>query len=521
MRAVVVAVALIALVAVAFYAVQFLPPHIEADLKQRASAALVAANLQFATVAVTGRVVTLSGEAPGLVAKDDAIKIVQNVWGVASVNDALVVALVVGEAAAQPLTPQTVIDAAPQAPALAPAPAQTPPAAEPPPTALPTVESAIDPALAPPEPEPPETVAAPPEPPAPAPASAPPPQETQSAAAQFSSAPAAPPAPPPAAPSIPAMIAKGSATGLAASAQMAVSPPPAAPPSYRLEAHVEGRRVELQGLVSTPSAARALVAQVRRNVYRAQIVDTLKVAHNKPDRDWLGVARTGLSQLAHLDTGSLRLDGHSVAMSGRPRSESDRARVLAALNGLPAGYTSTVLLERMPEAAAPPPAVTAAAPAAIAPPPTVAVHPTAAQRPSRLAATRYRASARPVVARSLSADCRRRFGDVLPRVAVAFDSGSSRLRSNAVSGLDELAHVARACPQARIGLTGHSDTQEAPAAALQLSRSRAYAVRAALEERGVAGASIGVAGRGGLRPAFSNATAEGRDNNRRVEFAVW
>ena len=83
MRALVVAVALIALVAVAVYAVQSLPPHIEADLKQRASEALVAANLQFATVAVTGRVVTLSGEAPGPMAKEDAVKIVRNVWGVA------------------------------------------------------------------------------------------------------------------------------------------------------------------------------------------------------------------------------------------------------------------------------------------------------------------------------------------------------------------------------------------------------------------------------------------------------
>jgi outer membrane protein OmpA-like peptidoglycan-associated protein len=50
---------------------------------------------------------------------------------------------------------------------------------------------------------------------------------------------------------------------------------------------------------------------------------------------------------------------------------------------------------------------------------------------------------------------------------------------------------------------------------------RALSVREELEDRGVSAESITVTGRGGLRPAFSNATADGRENNRRVEFSVW
>jgi len=110
---------------------------------------------------------------------------------------------------------------------------------------------------------------------------------------------------------------------------------------------------------------------------------------------------------------------------------------------------------------------------------------------------------------------------VLPRVAVVFESGSSRVRSGGVAGLDELARVARRCPAARIRLTGHTDTREAPSGAERLSRERAFAVREELEDRGVSGSKISVVGRGGARPAFSNATADGRENNRRVEFAVW
>ena len=91
MRALVGIVALIALSAVAFYVVQALPPRIEADLKQRSTEALNAANLTFAKVSVTGRVVTLSGEAPGPVAKEEAIKVAGDVWGVSSVHDTIVV----------------------------------------------------------------------------------------------------------------------------------------------------------------------------------------------------------------------------------------------------------------------------------------------------------------------------------------------------------------------------------------------------------------------------------------------
>src|SRR6185369_5133910 len=107
MRVVVIAIAVIALVALTLFAVQALPPRIEANLKQRSTDALAAAELQFAKVEVKGRTVTLSGEAPGPMAKEDAVKIVQNVWGVASVTDTLTVS-----SAVQPPAPQTVVASA-------------------------------------------------------------------------------------------------------------------------------------------------------------------------------------------------------------------------------------------------------------------------------------------------------------------------------------------------------------------------------------------------------------------------
>src|SRR5205807_2228204 len=107
----------------------------------------------------------------------------------------------------------------------------------------------------------------------------------------------------------------------------------------------------------------------------------------------------------------------------------------------------------------------------------------------------------------VSGVCRHRFGEVLPRMAVVFESGSSRVQSTAAPALDEFARVARNCPGVRVRLTGHSDTEEVPPNSTRLSRERALAVRDALAMRGVAPANIAVAGRGGTRPVFSNETA--------------
>ncbi|MBI1211451.1 MAG: OmpA family protein [Alphaproteobacteria bacterium] len=548
MRAVVLIIALLALGAVALYAVQIFPARIEADLKQRSEEALHAANLNFAKVSVSGRVVTLSGEAPGSISKEDAVRIAGDVWGVASVRDTLLVATTGLPPAPQPVTgsSQELSENTASEPA---APAEESSSSD----TLPTVGSLVDPALDSPAEEPAAPSSSDEQPstaeavtPAPAetassePAPTPTPTPAQTEAAPSEPAPqvtaqAEPPSKPSAPPSAAAppgasvgplpkeAIAQGITAGLTSALQAIPPAIEAAPPAYRLEARVSGRQIELQGLVSTPSAQRALVAHVRRRIRRAHIVDSMQVAHAKPDKDWLGVARSGLAQLARLDNGSLKLEGHTVSVSGKPKSESDRKRILAALSKLPRGYKSTVLLERMQDAVPAAPSIAEAAPAPepVRPAPAPPAVPSKPRRtPPKHVAAKYRIAPAPLpVERRLSSSCRRRFNNVLPRVAVAFESGSSHIQSSV--GLDDFARIARQCPGAHIRLSGHSDTQEVAPTATGLSLHRAFAVMDALEDRGVSDENITVVGRGGLRPAFSNATAEGRENNRRVEFAVW
>jgi outer membrane protein OmpA-like peptidoglycan-associated protein len=106
-------------------------------------------------------------------------------------------------------------------------------------------------------------------------------------------------------------------------------------------------------------------------------------------------------------------------------------------------------------------------------------------------------------------------GDVL------FASGSDRLRPEAASGLEEVAGLIRDLRPRGISIVGYTDSVGPDAANRDLSLRRARAVQDWLEEHaGRAMPPAVVEGRGEAEPVASNDTAEGRAQNRRVEFLL-
>jgi outer membrane protein OmpA-like peptidoglycan-associated protein len=103
---------------------------------------------------------------------------------------------------------------------------------------------------------------------------------------------------------------------------------------------------------------------------------------------------------------------------------------------------------------------------------------------------------------------------------IYFDFGSAVPAAGSESVLDEIAEVMRTHPDWRLRVVGHTDGIGEAAANLELSRSRAAAVRSALIERVGADAAdrLDTAGFGEGRPRADNETLEGRAANRRVEL---
>ncbi|TCW83962.1 OmpA family protein [Burkholderia sp. SRS-46] len=101
-----------------------------------------------------------------------------------------------------------------------------------------------------------------------------------------------------------------------------------------------------------------------------------------------------------------------------------------------------------------------------------------------------------------------------------FAFGLATLTPAARATLDQLMSQQGDKHFSRVAVTGHTDTIGSDTSNLQLSRQRADAVAGYLRERGLRADTLVVTGRGKAEPVGSNATAEGRASNRRVEIVL-
>jgi outer membrane protein OmpA-like peptidoglycan-associated protein len=112
-------------------------------------------------------------------------------------------------------------------------------------------------------------------------------------------------------------------------------------------------------------------------------------------------------------------------------------------------------------------------------------------------------------------------------LVVTFDSGllfdfdSDVLRTESRNNLDNLASNLSSFGDSKLLLVGHTDAQGTDSYNLDLSRRRATAVASYLESRGVSSARVETAGRGETEPIAPNDSDTGRQENRRVEVAVY
>lgn len=103
---------------------------------------------------------------------------------------------------------------------------------------------------------------------------------------------------------------------------------------------------------------------------------------------------------------------------------------------------------------------------------------------------------------------------------VEFASGSSDIRASDRAEIAMVAVPLKARPNARIRLIGYADARGAADTNADLGKARAESVKAALVSQGVRAANIETASGGETNPADTNATSEGRSENRRTELVL-
>jgi outer membrane protein OmpA-like peptidoglycan-associated protein len=103
---------------------------------------------------------------------------------------------------------------------------------------------------------------------------------------------------------------------------------------------------------------------------------------------------------------------------------------------------------------------------------------------------------------------------------VLFDSGKFTLRPLAREKLAKISGIVLAYPSLKLAIEGNTDSVGPQAFNQTLSEQRAQGVRSYLTQQGVPESSTTSAGFGKDQPVASNNTAEGRQQNRRVELVV-
>jgi len=103
---------------------------------------------------------------------------------------------------------------------------------------------------------------------------------------------------------------------------------------------------------------------------------------------------------------------------------------------------------------------------------------------------------------------------------VTFASNQSTVNSRFYATLDDVAAVLNRYDQSIIDIVGHADSDGTDEYNLNLSRQRASSVAQYLVQRNVLADRLYVNGEGESRPIASNATAEGKAQNRRVEITI-
>ena len=232
-----------------------------------------------------------------------------------------------------------------------------------------------------------------------------------------------------------------------------------------------GAAVTLAGAVPTASHRDALLDRARDLWGSDNVSDELEVDASVGEPQWLAQLPDTLRAFERrTEAGTFDIDGGRVRLGGRVFAESARRALLARLEAALVGLELEDELEVRP--------------------PTSTVE---LQRTLDVA----------VLART-----------------VEFETDKASLTPRGRAVLDEVHELLAGHPTVRIAISGHTDDRGEAAYNLDLSRLRAAAARDYLIGLGLARDRFESSGFGQTRPIADNATAAGRQRNRRIEFRV-
>ncbi len=110
---------------------------------------------------------------------------------------------------------------------------------------------------------------------------------------------------------------------------------------------------------------------------------------------------------------------------------------------------------------------------------------------------------------------------VFDQGGIHFDSGSATVQASSMENVTNLAEILKKYEDTDMVIAGHTDSDGRAEYNQRLSEDRARTVASLLRERGVSADRMMATGYGEEQPVASNETVEGKQQNRRVEIAIF
>ncbi len=267
--------------------------------------------------------------------------------------------------------------------------------------------------------------------------------------------------------------------------------PEAAPPpaDYRTQFILRDGNIILTGMVPDQAAHEKLVGIAEQRFGTPNVRDQLEIEPGAPD-GWHQSAEVLLTQLYALEEGTADIVNTEMSVTGTATSETVRDRLETTISsGLHTDFQTSydiAVLEPEPE-------------------------PILAQEPEPEPELQIQESA---------INCQNRFDDLLADQRIQFNFNSADINPDSHGLLDKLVEAANECPDVKIEIGGHTDSQGSEAYNSELSGQRAASVGRYLTGHGIQVDRLMAVGFGELSPIATNGSVEGRAKNRRIEFKV-
>ena len=246
-------------------------------------------------------------------------------------------------------------------------------------------------------------------------------------------------------------------------------------------------KIVLSGYVPSVDSHTELLNKAQTIYGEENVIDKLEEAKGAPN-DWNESILLGLNNLVKLDYGQINMKDESFRFEGYINSMEESMNLFKSFKeNLPKNYQDEYDIKAPDEAV-----------------------PKKKEKP--------KTELEKVSDKGVS--CQEQFHNYLAKEKINFSYNKALIRKSSYALLNQLVEIAKSCPESKIVIEGHTDSDGSKKYNQRLSEKRAKLVKQYLVQHGIEPNRLESMGYGELKPLVENSTRDAKKQNRRIEFNV-